>query len=261
MFAVRKSILPAALMLALVLGSATPASARPGIWVYLSEGASFSVSLVNLTDHNLLISDNSFGLYCQQHSIESYCLGSQSHPFEGNGALQLDPYRTAIWKSYKAYMSDGDFAWSGHFYVKPEGMDAWTVSVNMHSENAHNTFLHPRPGKGTWIYLSVNNDVWDPYSATEIFFNPGSMVYLPAWNYGVWSTIVPIGPTMPSKYSWMYNVMTVSGTDFAASLYSPDNQRVTLVFRQTFWDGVQGDDYVGWPLDFVDDNAHSVPQP
>ncbi len=258
MSALRKSMISAALLLAF-LGSATPASARPGIWVYLSEGASFSVSLVNLTDHKLLISDDSFDVWCQQHAVEYYCLGSQSHPFQGDGTLELDPYRTAIWKSYDAYMSQGDFAWSGHFYVKPEGMDAWTVSVNMHWESANSTILHPRPGKGTWIWLSVNNDVWDPYSAMEIYFNPSSMVYLPNWNYGVWATTVPIGPTMPDKYSSMYNVMTVSGTDFAASLYSPDNRRVTLVFRQTFWDGNKGDDYTGWPLDFVDNSGHSVP--
>jgi hypothetical protein len=242
MSTLRKSLWPPALLLAVLLASATPAAARPGIWIYLEDGHSLSISLINLTQHRLLITKNSFSLYCVQGSLPSQCPEYQSNPFQGHGALNLDSYRTATWKSHGAEGENG-WAWSGSFSVKPEGMDAWEVSINTHTENPHCCF---HPGKGTWIYLQTD------FSATT-----GNPDWSKAWNsfaYGIW-----VVPNFVTDYAHMATVMTLSGTQLAVSLYSPDNLHVVVVLRETFWDGVQAADYIGWRLGYVDEPSNSVP--
>ncbi|MEE4146547.1 MAG: hypothetical protein V2I26_17215 [Halieaceae bacterium] len=242
MSVVPKRILAPALVLILVLASTAPASARPGIWVYLREGDEWTISLINLTQYPLLIAENSFSLYCLQGSLPYRCEEYTSNPFQGHGALNLDPYRTAIWKSGDA-RSNGGFAWSGHLAVKPEGMDTWQLSLNTHTESPEWSLKNT--GKGTWVNLQTD------LSETG---NPGWSRDWSSFAYGIWVT-----PDFVDDYTHMENVMTLSGTEFAVSLYSNNFNRVTLVFRETSWDGSQGDDYVGWELNFVDNAANSVP--
>jgi hypothetical protein len=238
----RRSVWALAVLLAVPLGSATPAAARPGIWIYLRDGQSWSISLINLTQQRLLITKNSFSLSCVQDSHMPYqCAEYQSNPFQGHGTLNLDSYRTATWKSHSAE-SDGGFAWAGSFSVKPEGMDAWEVSINTHKEDAHCCF---NPGWGTWVYLQTD------FSAT------GNPEWSTAWNafaYGIW-----VAPDFVTDYAHMESVMTLSGTQLAVSLYSPDNHHVVVVLRETFWDGHEGADYSGWRLRYVDAGSTSVP--
>lgn len=250
MFTMRRSIIPAALTLAFLVGSATTASARPGIWIYMREGTTTSISLINLTNHKLMITADDPSIYCQQYVTQALCLAEQSHPFQGLGQLSLDPYRSVTWRSRNATMADGDYAWSGWFKVLPEGMDEkWTVSANMHSQSAHNApIVCNSPGKGTWFNLNTD---WTTNADGH---------WSTSWNayaYGLWVT--PIGD--PEQYVYMESVMTLSGKKLAVSMYSADNHRVTIVFRETYWDDTKakGDDYKGWPLKYVSNSSCSVP--
>src|SRR5574342_689645 len=93
--------LPPVVMFAVVIATATPAAAGPGIWMRLPNNEnSASITLVNLTDVPLLITSNTV----VQHNHFSFQGRDnppemQSIPFQGNGHLYLDPYRSAVWKS------------------------------------------------------------------------------------------------------------------------------------------------------------------
>jgi hypothetical protein len=243
MFAKRKTIVAAALGLAAFLGCVTPVAARPGIWMYLREGHNFPIGLVNLTSHTLRITNSSLARWCQQYPIDRTCRAEQSYPFQGQADLSLAPYHSAIWKSRRANLDDGDYGWSGSLSVLPEGMDPkWTSVVKMHTEDAAGLL---NPGKGTWVYLGA-----------DFAANPG---WSQAWGsmaYGLFVT-----PMDPSQYIYMDSVMTLSGTDLAVAMYSPDNASVTVVFRETFWNAAQGkgDDYHAWPLDYVSNSSKTVP--
>jgi len=127
----------------------------------------------------------------------------------------------------------------------------WTVTVSMHMEDAVGGWSL---GHGTWVHLAVNeNTGWGP---SMVNFNYG-MFYTQGWKWGIWSTQTPILPSGGTPD--LYNAMTVSGTGLAVSLFSADNQRLTLVIRQTNWDGIKNDDYVGWQLDFVDNDDEKMP--
>jgi hypothetical protein len=243
MFAKRKEVAAAALGLAVFLGCASPADARPGIWMYLREGSNFPIGLVNLTSHTLRITANATSRWCQQYPIDRTCKAEQSYPFEGQADLSLSPYHSAIWKSRRANIDDGDYGWAGSFSVLPEGMDPkWTAVVKMHTEDAKGLM---NDGKGTWVYLG-----------TDFSANAG---WSQAWGtmaYGLYVT-----PMDPSLYVHMESVMTLSGTELAVSMYSPDNHSVTVVFRETFWnaDAHKGDEYRGWALNYVSNSSGAVP--
>ncbi len=247
MSSLRKRILLAALMLTLALESTTRATGQnQGIWVYLRPSGvqgpflTFSVSLINLTEHRLLITDNSFSVSCDKMNMVHSCGSYQSNPFEGQGTLNLDPYRTAIWKSHKGNIpTEGSevngWGWNGTLTVQPEGMDDWAVTLNARAEDASpGTALNPNQGKGSWVYLQ-----------TDFSANPG---WSQAWNtfspYGIWVT-----PNFLNNYtnqnppSTMANVMTLSGKELAVSLYTAttDNDHVTLVFRQNFYPSAASD--------------------
>jgi hypothetical protein len=241
MFATRNSMLSAAvLLLVLLLALGAPAVAREGVWVYPNDGGWMSISLVNLTDYPLLITQNTCSLWTGDKNF----LDENSIPFQGHGELNLAPYRTATWRSSDPgtnIASRGEFAWEGSLSLLPAGMDPkWTVTVKMHMESASGLHI----GRGTWVYLTVSGD---PVN-TE-WGDAG-------WHYGVWATPIP---ATPSVTSGLYNVMTTSGTRLAVSLYSPDNSNLTLVIRQTNWDGAEVDDYTGWQLDFEDNNTETMP--
>lgn len=252
MFAIHRNILKAALALALLLTSAAPAAARDGVWVYPDIGGWLSISLVNLTDYPLLITENNVEVWACYVCPDAW---EQSIPFAGSGELNLAPYRTATWRSGSTtyFQLRGAYAWHRHFSLLPQGMDPkWTVTVNMHTEDASG-----HPGKGTWVRLAVSDDPvnteWGPY---YYLFDPPGTFFYDGWHHGVWATPMPAGS---SVMSGLYNVMTASGKLLAVSLYSPDNSNLTLVVRQTHWDGSQVDDYTGWQLDFVDNNTGTMP--
>ena len=253
MFATRNRMLSAVALLAFLLAVGTPAVAREGVWVYPSKDGWMSISLVNLTDSPLLITQNTCSLWTGDKTF----LDWNSIPFQGHGELNLAPYRTATWRSSDPgtnVAGRGEFAWSGSLSVLPAGMDPkWTVTVNMHMESA--TALHI--GRGTWVHLAVSdnpvNTEWGPY---YYMLDPPGTYHHAGWHYGVWATPLPAGS---SVLSGLYNVMTASGTRLAVSLYSPDNSNLTLVIRQTNWDGAKVDDYTGWQLDFEDNNTDTMP--
>lgn len=243
MFASRKVTAAIAFMLAFLMGSATPVEARPGIWMYLRADTTFPIALVNLTSHKLLITDSDLAPACTQYVIQATCRTEQSLPFEGQGTLKLAPYRSAIWKSRQANISDGDYQWVGWFNVLPEGMDPkWTTVVRMHKEAAKGYF---NGGSGTWVLLT-----------TDFTANPEWSQNWDNFGYGLWVT-----PMASADYIYMDSVMTVSGKRLAVSMYSPDNRSVTVVFRETFWDAAlgRGDDYQGWPLRWVSNSSGAVP--
>ncbi len=251
MFAIHRNILKAALALALLLTSAAPAIARDGVWVYPDVDGWLSISLVNLTDYPLLITKNTVQVWANDWTH----VDDQSIPFRGSGELALDPYRTATWRSGPCNNTfvRGFFAWSGHFTLLPQGMDPkWAVTVNMHTQDASG-----HPGRGTWVRLAVSDDpVNTEWGAYYYIFDPPGTFFHEGWHYGVWATPLPAGS---SVMSGLYNVMTASGKLLAVSLYSPDNSNLTLVVRQTHWDGSEVDDYTGWQLDFVDNNTGTMP--
>ena len=153
MFANRNSMLPAAALLTFLLALGTPAAAREGGWVYPNDGGWMSISLVNLTDSPLLITQNTCKLWT---GADDYAFSDgNSIPFQGHGELNLAPYRTATWRSSDPgtnLASRGQYAWSGNLSVLPAGMDPkWTVTVSMHTESAAGTHI----GRGTWVHLAV----------------------------------------------------------------------------------------------------------
>jgi hypothetical protein len=241
MSTLRKSILSAALMLTLVLGSTAPASGQDqGIWVYLPPANSilgpfftFSVSLINLTEHRLLITENSLNVYCEPMNLVHSCGSYQSNPFEGHGTLNLDPHRTAIWKSHKANTpTEGEkngWGWNGTLTVQPEGMDDWAVTLNARAVGPNNGNL----GWGTWVYLETDFSANPDWSQAWNTFSP----------YGIWVTPNFLNYTNQNPPSTMENVMTLSGRELAVSLYTAttDNDHVTLVFRQNFYPDASSD--------------------
>jgi hypothetical protein len=272
MSAIRKGILPAALMLAFVVGSVLPAAARPGIWVYLRNGhGGFSINLINLTSYRLVITENSFNIGC--NNLQWRCDVNQSYPFQGSGVigtygtLYLEPYRTTMWLSRNFTGTDtsydGYWRWGGHFKVQPEPSNlpvpdtqAYTspywVTVNMHTEDT--ALWSGDAGRGTWVYLQTDFDSED-WSQDFNAFSP----------QGIW-----VAPDFLVDYAHPENVMTLASNDFIVSLYAADRfhndtQHITLVFRQNGWvedtGSVTTDEYKGWPLRFADTSTTSMPDP
>lgn len=90
-------------------------------------------------------------------------------------------------------------------------------------------------------------------------------------HYGTWTTLLPrtgswCAPgtfcsgvwTTPHDYE-MRNLTTIAANELVVSLYSPDNQSLVVVLRETHWDGAQGDAYDGKRLDWVDNDSPRVP--
>ncbi len=268
MSAVRKSLLPAALIFALVMASVTPAAARKGIWAYVKiDSNNITFSLVNMTSHRLVVTSNptcGMGNYCDDYANtkdnwQCYCpycscVTCVGHPFVANtGVLYVDAYSTAIWASRVDTSQTGEFAWDkGHFDVLPEGLEEkWQVRVYAASESPdpgpHPVF-DPNLGSGTWFWLDRGpgfNDEWYPSPATSA---------ADTYAYGIWVT--------PINTSALFNVMTLSGTKLAVSLFQAGvNNHLVLAVRETFWDSaaMKGDDYIGWPLDFEHQPMNSMP--
>lgn len=284
MSATRKSLLPAALMLALIIGSAAPAAGQ-GLWTYQKhDQTNVTISIVNLTTQRLVVSSpaaaSSFHIYCNITWKSEYdtCLKAQSRPFQRMsntpsgcpGTLCIDPYRTATWGSGDVY-DNGDWAWDGRFTVEYESpaspWNLWTVIVNATLQSVPNRGDHPvtdpNLGKGSWWYMYHLNQF---SSGCELW--PGAGAYSPE---GVYVTPILPGPmdsdaARQAEYATRkFSVMTMSGNDCGglldgsptASLFAGANNHLVLVLREHLpWDN-----YIGWKLDYVDQPNDSVPLP
>ena len=220
MSATQKNILAAALMLAAVMVSVTPAAAQTtpaavqprGIWVVTGWlDAAWTLTVINLTDHRLWLFNNSVDVTAPR------IVGTQTQapPFWGN-LIRIEPNRNVTWKSNMG-LSFADSAWNGALVFLPIGMSSqWLVTLNL----AKYPFpsLGAIPNLGTWVYLTA-----------DFTANPD------------WQDVAPynISCSYPDWYDRVYNVMTLSGTDLAVSLYAPyieevppESTHVTLVVRQ-----------------------------
>jgi hypothetical protein len=278
MSAARKSLFPAALMLALIMGSAAPARAQGGIWTYLYLlGDNITLSVVNLTTQRLVITSPATGygwkLTCSSLGNATDCLRTQSHPFQMAsstppdcpGTLCIDPYRTAIWGSFgNDRKVDGDFAWDGRFSVAylDSARSEWTVLVNAASQSPGNR----KNGKGTWFYLNTIDQHYS--SCTDyIWYNPFGVVDPYPYLYGTYAPdgiyVTPILYPGEAYDTWPFSVMTMSGNDCGGlfsgrpviSLFAGVDNHPVLVFRED----LGGDNYIGWALYYVDQPDSSFP--
>lgn len=220
MSAIQKSVLAVALILAAVMGSASPAAAQVSSSYPADRGVMpvpywwWSLTVINLTTHDLGIASGDLD--------PSTC---ESIPFHGlvlNGepAFPLPPFRTVTWKS-----NESPGFWcpaphvSGYHDFLPVGMDPkWTIRLN---------FL----GDSGWEIQQV-------YLTADFVSNPD------------WNDVAPYNITCsyPDDYNKKYNVMTLSGTKLVVTLYSPvinkvkpaPTAMVTLVVRER-WPHTQHD--------------------
>lgn len=211
MSSIQRSTRAVALMLAAIMGSATPAAAQRGIWVKINNTAAWTLTVNNLTEYPLSLVTNSV-----------VASKAQRPPFWGNtlngaNAFPLAPYRNVTWKSNTETVAYPNARWNGTLTVLPQGMDPkWTVTLNFYEYQYINE--KATPAYGSWAYLSADfnsNPDWQDYAPYNI-----SCSY-------------------PDFYNSTYNVMTLSGTDLVASLYAPSvnvngapTVDVTLVIRQ-----------------------------
>jgi hypothetical protein len=292
MSAPRKILLPAALMLALIMASAVPATGQ-GLWTYQHyDESNVTISIVNLTTQRLVVTSpaasSTFYIYCNIMFKSDYvvCLEAQSRAFQRTSSLEvpsttsgvpacpgllcIDPSRTATWGSGDV-IHNGDWAWDGRFSVEYDNpaspWNLWTVIVNASLQSVPNRGDHPvtdpNLGKGSWWYLYPLNRF---SNGCELW--PGADAYSPE---GVYVTPILPGPmdsdtAKQSQYATRkFSVMTMWGNDcggllagsLTASLFAGANNHLVLVLREH----LPGDNYIGWKLDYVDQPNDSVPLP
>ncbi|HME42685.1 MAG TPA: hypothetical protein VKF36_06340 [Syntrophorhabdales bacterium] len=206
-----------------------------GIWTYETD---WSIALVNLTDYPLTY-------------LRSNEPGAYPYPWVGNGGepmleagtdWQVDPYRTKMWLA-----SSGGPAlpiiYDGRMTLYSKGFKEWAFDLVFVDQK---TALHVRE-HGNWIALS-------PHSTTQGWAPANT------WAYGRWAT-----PVSDNK---MHNVMTLIGPKIMVTLFSGDNNNLTVVVQQLIATDASGnvvwDDrntYKAYYLDFVDNAGSSVPVP
>ncbi len=224
MSAIQRGILGAALVLMVVVVSTTPAAAQRGIWVDLGvhvPTSHWTLTVINLTNNPLSLVDNSVT-----------ASGAQRPPFFGNtlneaAAFPVPPYRNVTWKSNTSTFAYPSPHWKGTLTLLPQGMDPqWKVTLNFQE------YTGSTSEKRTWVYLTADTNNWLHVTPDDT----GSCSYT-GW------------------YNTIYNVMMLSGTDLAVSLYAPYWREdgpavadVSLVFQQrwpqtslavpclTYWD-------------------------
>ena len=270
MSATRKFLFPSALMLVLILTMTASASGQ-GIWSYLyrTDGVykhtadNITLSIVNLTTHRLVVKSPNPGTiwdtYCMDALTVSVCHTWESYPFQessstlksdpnwqaANNVLYIYPYRSATWGSRVTGASPGGFAWEGTIVIYPEGSigsisgESFLFAVGAAQQNPDpgvNPIINRNGGKGTW---------WMLYGGTTSLWSPVVSNYF----QGIYLT--PYVVTSP--YNAMTK-MTVNG-ELTVSLFAGANNHPVLVVREN-----QGQSYLGWKLDFVDQPSDSVPQ-
>lgn len=214
MSAIRKSLFAVALLLGMAVAGAAPASAQTprGIWVKIDALRAWTLTVINLTDYPLELTNNVVASKAQRP------------PFNGNtlddaAAFPLAPYQNVTWKSNTATLLYPNSSWDGALSVLPQGKDPkWRVTLNFSEYWYETCEAKGCNAVGTWVYMTADasaNPDWvddDPYNIS--------------CNY-------------PSTYNGTYNIMTLSGTDLVASLYAPHVDSVgapsvdiTLIIRQ-----------------------------
>lgn len=229
MSARQRSLFAVALLLGLAFASATPAAAQipdhaRGIWVHTGNVAAWTLTVINLTSTPLYLNGAA-----NPGPASIFTNNSTQLPvfygYGGNGTsacnaktaplcFPIAPYRTLTWKSNIG----GNTFWDGALDFGSSGLGGrWIVTLNfnraMYSDEDNMSMMY-----GTWVYLTANFDT-----------NPD------------WNDPSPnnISCSYPGWYDTMYNVMTLSGTDLAVTLYAPyvtqnkvPKVDLTLVFRQ-----------------------------
>jgi hypothetical protein len=230
MSATQRCISALFLLLGLLIATAMPSAAQvSSSWPPADRGIMptvywwWSLTVINLTTHNLDVTETSIST--------STCAGKPFHgnSLDGGVAFPLPPWRTVTWKTndnINIFCPGPNF--SGHKDFLPQGMDPkWTVRLN---------FLGDSGWELQQVYLTPAKD----FQSTT---NPLGWV----------NDVAPynISCSYPGDYTKKYNVMTLSGTDLVATLYSPvvneekpaPSAMVTLVVRERWPHTQHGTDY------------------
>jgi hypothetical protein len=247
----RKKFLLLAGVLALVLANPLSAMAKNGLWWYVAGSKTVvTLTLVNLTDYYLTTT------YVDVTNGGNYCF---AYPFVRFG-VKVPPYRTASWKCYSpgnpSYMNGKMTFWAGSCEGEPDCQELdqkWSFDLNFHSEKAGGLNI-VYPESGTWIYLTATHTdnigdygwipSWDPTYYPDAYLFEGYLGYATRLNDG-----------------HMHNQMNLEGYEVAVSLFSGGNNDIVMVVQQTHGKpGIQPpDEYVGWMLNWVDNDSDSVP--
>ena len=184
-----------------------------GILLYAAGPCTLTFSIVNMTGSDLTVA------------------GVPAPPvFTVN--MVIKAYRS---RTFQHRVRSGTQRWKGNLVIKPgiEG-NMYQFAVAFQASTGMNG-RYP----GTWIYLPVPPS--GPYLKTGSS-STGQTIY------GRWSTNVPVGGDRK-----MHNIMTIVSDKVIASLYSVDNQHMTLLVSDTL------KDYTGKALDWVWNDGIYVP--
>lgn len=250
-----------------------------GIWVYLLDSGSFTITLVNLTDYLLYDSGEVMADHPSYPRSFHAPLANDWNPvhplrvadLDGDGVLEegVPPYSSVVWKSEPAPLTPQHY--QGPLALELRGFTAGSGVVHPGPAwpSKFWVFFTPqaaaggRLGQGTWVALRP-----DDYAAWE-----GRNLF----RSGVWTT-----PHFPANVSLppapddfeMRNIMTIANKWVVATLYGADNEckvgvpchrNVVVVVRQTNWVDAPTagmDSYLANRLDWAEDpdSAHnSVP--
>lgn len=218
-------------VLAFVVGSTSPAMAgRNGIYWYVNQ-TTVTVTLINLTDYPLTATDTSAMV-----TGGANCL---AYPFQHG--VSVAPYSTAIWKTSVT----SNITWySGKITFLPTGIDPkWSFDLNFSAVD-----ISYMKKYGTWVYLSAT-DTSNIYGWYPGWLDLNQEV---VGHWGLYST--------PLVDTHMHNQMNLLGSAISVSMFSGNNNDVTIVVKQmsgTF-NGTP-DPYVGWKLNWVDNDGNDFP--
>jgi hypothetical protein len=232
------------LLLAASTASAQMKSTATGTGIWLWNPQLF-IGVFNMTEYQLTATASE--LQCNSH------LGAMCYPFEDSdgrffqpdlGHAYIDPYRTIAWRADGSTSTDPTYVW-GRIIFHLSGKDAkFDFNMNFYQENDDQGYN----GYGTWVsLLPVTASTWRNYN--------GSSDFNQAWANGRWTT--------PVNDQQMHNIMTLISDELVVSLYSPDNWSIVLAIQQNYsadW-GSDKNRWVGWELNWADNDAVSCPGP
>ncbi len=225
----------AALLVLTVVAGAGPARADElngsGIWVYACD---VSFTVVNLTSYHLKVASSTVQLHdaCWDDNV----------PLQG---MDVAPQRTwaDVYSLVKNVVSpcnwgDGSVVVQAQASGGSSTLHDWAFEIAFQDQHAHNLLE-----SGSWIWLK-------PHSTSQ-----GWSTSYSNWAYGRWAT--------PLEDLAMHNIMTLIGPKCMVALYSPDNKNIVVVVQQydenhNGWH--DADKYMGWKLDWVDNDGSSVPR-
>jgi hypothetical protein len=194
MSAMRRSLVALVLLAMAAVSATAAADQNRGIWVYPSGVAAWTLTVVNLTDQPLSLTNSVSTTPAQRPPFHGIPACNDVH--HDYLCVPVEPYRNVTWKSNTATLLYPHPRWNGTLAVLPQGMDPkWTVTLNFKEYDFPNA-----ANWGTWAYVTV-----------DFFGNDG------------WLDFDPDNPSCGylDSYTSMYNVMKLSGTDLVAVLYAP----------------------------------------